>query len=385
MELASAICIRTAEIDGFLTGQDLPKPSFAVDALVVTPLPEDISASRDAVLDAMDELHALILGPLHSLMRLTSPAVNIFMSLQAIHRFKIASNLALDEQVSYKELGSRCGLSESNIKRFLRLAIANRIFLEPRKGFVRHTASSRLLAELPALDQWIGLVCEEMWPSATRAVDAMIRWPGSEEPIHTGWHLVNNKDGPFFTEIAKSPERHRRFADAMHFIQNVPQFDPSYLINNLGWDDPNRPKLIVDIGGSHGSIAIEMLKKFPSLRCIVEDRPEIIADAKVPAQFEGRLSFREQDFFTEQGVKGADVYFFRSVFHDWSDSYALRILRNLVPALKPGAKIILNEICLPEPGVLSCYQEQFLRYETSAKGCIRSKVDRFVPSIGVTT
>ena len=75
-ELASTIQVRTAEIDDFFTGQCLPTPSFAVDYPPVTPLPENVSASRDVLLDAMDELHALIQGPLHLLMRITSPAVS---------------------------------------------------------------------------------------------------------------------------------------------------------------------------------------------------------------------------------------------------------------------------------------------------------------------
>lgn len=42
------------------------------------------------------------------------------------------------------------------------------IFEEPRNGIVAHTAISKALAELPSLRDAVGMVCEEMWPSATR-------------------------------------------------------------------------------------------------------------------------------------------------------------------------------------------------------------------------
>jgi hypothetical protein len=55
---------------------------------------------------------------------------------------------------------------------------------------------------------------------------------------------------------------------------------------------------------------------------------------------------RSSDFFTPQPV-AADVYYFRSIFHNWADKYCVEILRSLVPALKKGARIIIHERVLP--------------------------------------
>ena len=200
-----------------------------------------------------------------------------------------------------------------------------------------------------------------MWPSSTHVVSAMLKWPKSEEPSQTGFALANGTTGGFFDTIQASVERSKRFADAMHFLQSAPQFNVSHLLNNLEWNDKSCPDLIVDVGGSYGSIAIDLLRKYPQMRCIVQDLAEIVKHAKVPADLEDRLSFQEHNFFMRQVIPNADVYFFRSIFHDWSDKYAVQILISLIPALKKGARIILNEICLPEPGILSCYQDQVLR------------------------
>lgn len=67
------------------------------------------------------------------------------------------------------------------------------------------------------------------------------------------------------------------------------------------------------------------------------------------------------DFFTEQPVHGADVYFFRSIFHNWSNKYCVRILQNLIPALKPGSKIVLDETVIPPPDKMPPQLEFMMR------------------------
>lgn len=67
------------------------------------------------------------------------------------------------------------------------------------------------------------------------------------------------------------------------------------------------------------------------------------------------------DFLKEQPVRNADVYFFRFVFHNWSDKYCIQILRNHIPELKKGARIVINDYVLPEPGTLPSHWEEKLR------------------------
>jgi hypothetical protein len=52
------------------------------------------------------------------------------------------------------------------------------------------------------------------------------------------------------------------------------------------------------------------------------------------------------DFFNPQNIT-ADVYYFRNIFHNWADKYAIKILRNLTPALRKGARVIIHDRILP--------------------------------------
>ena len=67
------------------------------------------------------------------------------------------------------------------------------------------------------------------------------------------------------------------------------------------------------------------------------------------------------DFLNEQPVEDVDVYLLRWIFHKWSDEDCVRILRNLIPALKKGARVVINDNYLHEPGVLGLWQEEKLR------------------------
>lgn len=120
---------------------------------------------------------------------------------------------------------------------------------------------------------------------------------------------------------------------------------------------------MVDVGGSHGIIAIELARAFPSLQLVVQDLDEHIikdADSKKPADVADRVRFMVHDFLTPQPVRAA-VYFFRMIFHNWPDKYCVKILQALIPALEPGARVVINDAVIAEPCTLPWDQEARLR------------------------
>ena len=93
------------------------------------------------------------------------------MSLHALIRFNIAAKFAPGEEISFVQLAELSGLSENLTRRLLRHAMTMRVFSEPRRGIVAHTAASKLLTQ-PNMHSWLGAGCEEMWPAALR-VDSL--------------------------------------------------------------------------------------------------------------------------------------------------------------------------------------------------------------------
>ncbi|KAL8723965.1 MAG: hypothetical protein Q9166_008201 [cf. Caloplaca sp. 2 TL-2023] len=345
VELTSLIASKTTALEEYYTSQGLPLPSFDANNPTNFGFPVELEQVRNAVIEAASELQALMLGPAGLIHRYTLDHTNL-IALHAIYRYNIASHVAIDGQISYADLSRSCGLDEPDLKRILRYAMTKHVFHEPQKGMVAHTAPSKVLTEIPFENDWVGMVCEEMWPSAVK-----------------GFALANNSRDAIFTEIGKDPSRARRFANAMNVINAKAGYGPQYLIQAFPWQDLGI-ELFVDVGGSYGSTAVAIALAVDTVHCIVQDLPEVTVNgpSNIPQALLGRVDFIAHDFFTEQPVKGADVYYFRWIFHDWSDKYCIKILQNLIPALKTGARIVISEFIVPSPKEVSLDQEWLARY-----------------------
>lgn len=67
--------------------------------------------------------------------------------------------------VSYTQLAADSGLDEVLLRRMLRVAMMNRIFIETGDGRVKHSAASRILREEPDAMDTCGFLLEEMFVS----------------------------------------------------------------------------------------------------------------------------------------------------------------------------------------------------------------------------
>ena len=114
----------------------------------------------------------------------TNGQPNELLSLHAIAHYKLANAVPFDKEVSYSQIAATTGLNEADAKRVLRHAMAKHFSHEPRKGFVVHTAPSKHLAEDAQLADWVG-VSTELWETAAHTINAMEKFPGSQEPHET--------------------------------------------------------------------------------------------------------------------------------------------------------------------------------------------------------
>ncbi|KAH3967279.1 hypothetical protein HBI24_208500 [Parastagonospora nodorum] len=360
IQLATTISKNAEVVDSYLNSRDLPTPSFDAECpeRLLFGHGEEIDGARQAVVDATDELQALMLGPTGLLSSLFH---NSLLSIQAILRFNLLDFPPGKEETTFTELAAHanCGLQEPEIRRLLRHAMAYRIFCEPRKGVVAHTAASKRLSH-PLMRAWLGFATEELWPSATKTVEALTAWPQAQEPGQTSFNLMRGTDSIFFEDIAKDPGREKRYVDAMGWFNSGPGFEPNGLVDAVEW---GHFTTVVDVGGNTGLVSQAIARKHSVVKFIVQDRADPVAEgrARIPQDLKERIQFAEHDFFQEQPVKDADVYLMRWILHDWSDKYAIKIVRALIPALKPGARLILNEFVLPPQAFVGSHTNKMLR------------------------
>lgn len=278
-----------------------------------------------------------------------------------MYRYKIPTQFAVGEEISIAELARRCNADEDIFTRIVQHAITRQFLAQHHPGQVSHSALSALLNSSPGLMDCIGLLCEDLWPAATRVIDALGKWPGPPWlPTQTGHNLAENKTGTFFQTIAEDPSRAARFDRAMATMQNFSGGGPTRVFEAFDWAALGPESTVVDVGGGNAAFATKLAEQYPSIgRFVVQDVAETVAQAQsaLGEAVRGRITMQAHDFFQPQPVKGADVYFLRRVLHDWPDEFAAKMLRQLIPALKHGAVILINEFCLPPVGVLSRYTE----------------------------
>lgn len=243
--------------------------------------------------------------------------------------------------------------------------MTNRIFSEPSPGIVAHTALSRVLAEDSAMDAWVGFCVEDMWPSASRTVSALTSYPAASEATQTGFCVANDTvdKEPMFVTFGKDPLRAKRMGGAMTSLTGGEGYEVQYILDNYDWEAIDKiGGTVVDLGGSHGFVCVALAKLYPNITFVVQDLPKTIFTAPtLDSEIVERIQFQAHDFHTAQPVKGADVYFFRWILHNQADKHALNMLRQLIPALKKGARVVINDHCLKEAGQESAWDEKIMR------------------------
>ncbi|KAF2430168.1 O-methyltransferase [Tothia fuscella] len=363
-ELTAIISSQTKKIEDYFTANGLPELSFDIHGPSDFPVPSsniEIHDARRAVVNATSELHDLMVGPREHC-RWSAWSYNDNLSMLAVYHFNVAKIVPLDEEASYADIAKAADVDEVNIRRLIRHAMTNRLFREPREGYVAHTAASKILLEDQQMIDWVGLCSEEFFPAAARTIDAMVKYPASQEPTQTGYSLAHCPDQPMFQVIGKDPARAKRFGGAMSSLTGGEGYEVKYLVDSYPWEDLGEAT-IVDIGGSHGFVCVALAEKFPKLRFVVQDLPKTVADgpSRIPQEFADRIEFQAHDFYTEQPVKDAEIYFFRWICHNQSDKYGTKMLQQLIPALKPGAKIVISDNCLPKPNTADPWDEKITR------------------------
>ncbi len=110
-------------------------------------------------------------------------------------------------------------------------------------------------------------------------------------------------------------------------------------------------RLLADIGGGNGSTLIRILERYPALYGVLFDLAEVAGRARLGLELAG-LAHRcvvSSGSFLDSVPKGADVYLFRHILHNWDDPSVEQILRNTRDAMDPGAKLLVVERIIP-PG-----------------------------------
>ncbi|KAM3429292.1 hypothetical protein NHJ13734_008232 [Beauveria thailandica] len=367
--LAQTLAKDVASLSNYLDSAGHPPPSSDVHTPAVV-LPNDAPLyaheARERILDHCLWLFQLVAGPSEYLANLQT-GYHYVSCLRWLCHFKIFHLVPLREAISYSELAALANVPEGALKCIARMAMTNGLFIEEPKQHIAHSATSAVLQTNVAFHDWAIFNSNVSAQTALAMTDAHLKWQDTLDATHTAYNAAFDTDASFFEHLSQLPERHRQFAGYMRAVTESQGTGLKQLVDGWDWEGLG-DALVVDAGGSTGHASIALARQYPKLRFIVQDLrevveggPEYLASQDDENNLQARVSYKSHNLFDPQPVHDAHVYLLRMILHDWPLDDCVRILTRLAEALKPGARIIVMDTVLPDPGSIPVSKERLLR------------------------
>ncbi|CAG8982199.1 hypothetical protein HYALB_00003635 [Hymenoscyphus albidus] len=232
-----------------------------------------------------------------------------------------------------------------------------------------HFSSSSITATL-ADDNYQGGIhhfFDTVGPSIQELPDflAATNYQNITESTKTPFNRAFDTELPAFVWFPSQPERFAHFQKVMTVQRaGAPIFISTFQFKKELGNFQGKP-VFVDVGGGFGNQAMAVLEAFPELsgKLILQDLPQTLEH--VPA-IDG-IQVMAHNFFEPQVVKvmiylkelrcrtniisGAKFYYLRNILHDWPDEKSVVILKNIISAMEPDSRILIDDKVLPNEKV----------------------------------
>ncbi|KIK65190.1 hypothetical protein GYMLUDRAFT_220458 [Collybiopsis luxurians FD-317 M1] len=272
------------------------------------------------------------------------------------------------------EISRKCGVDSSKISRILRALSTHHIFREITPDVFTNNAISCLLDSGKSTDDLINFRGNK-FSQGSRGFSALVELSTDEtfksaaylsESLQRSLYSSHDQSPPFKTafktdldiftwyELPENSTRFKRFSAAMNAAAHMAPSAATQECAGFDWKSLTSGSLIVDVGGGLGHIVLFIMKMFPGLQGVVQDKPGVLDDAKkfwekeFPKAIEaGSITFQVHDFLGPQPVKDADVFLLRLILHNHPDNVVLKILKHLREAAQNSTVLIIMDCIVP--------------------------------------
>jgi acetylserotonin O-methyltransferase len=167
-------------------------------------------------------------------------------------------------------------------------------------------------------------------------------WDNLEDGIREGtnrWKQTFGWDGPIFANFFRDEAAKREFLMGMHGLGCIssPQVVAAFDLSSF--------RCLVDCGGATGHLAIAACQRYPALRAILFDLPDVVPLAQ---QIIGISSMAERitvvagDFFNDELPEG-DLFALGRILHDWTEQKIEALLGKIFAQLPSGGGLLIAE------------------------------------------
>lgn len=179
--------------------------------------------------------------------------------------------------------------------------------------------------------------------------DVLFRlWAHLEDAIREGtprWQQAFGTEGGIFDHFFRSDEAKQTFLQGMHGLGMLssPKVVEAFPLSQF--------RRMIDLGGATGHLAIAACERYPDLRAVVFDLPEVIEVARVHAMRSRTAAERVEvmagDFFQDELPEG-DLFALGRILHDWPEAKIRDLLDKIYAKLAPGGAVLIAEKLLKE-------------------------------------
>ncbi|MFF0728782.1 methyltransferase [Streptomyces sp. NPDC004134] len=237
-------------------------------------------------------------------------------------------------------LAHATGTHGPSLRRLLRAATALGLLTVRPGGRYELTLLGELFRDDPRLRRLAELYGDPAVWQAYGALEDAVRDGGSafQHAHGTGLFAALETDGPLAA----------RFNEAMGTV-TAAVTEPV-----LAGFDFGGIRHLVDVGGGDGTLLAALLRAHPHLRGTLLERPAALAAAPGVLRAAGvadRCTLVAGDFFAAvpAGDGGpADACLLKNILHNFGDDDCVRVLRACRTALRPGGRVLVPALVLPE-------------------------------------
>ena len=226
------------------------------------------------------------------------------------------------------------------LARALRAGASVGIVREAADGRFGPTALSRVLTSdaSPSLEKLAALMGSSWWQV----------WGELYEAVATGRPQTRARLGAEYWEYCRSHP-----SELADFSEGMRTGGFGSLRGVVERCDFTGVSTVVDVGGGLGDLSVTLLRKYPRLRCVLLELPELIpaVERRVAAEdaaLRDRLELVGGDMF--EAVPSGDMYLLKHIVHDWDDARAIALLARCRAGMTEGGRVIAVDSVMPPLG-----------------------------------
>ncbi|PVH83370.1 o-methyltransferas-like protein [Cadophora sp. DSE1049] len=308
-------------------------------------------AERHDLMKQVDLLYLELEDPMDAMLRQWS-FMNTATSLNMMVKMSAFEKMPKEGSITATELGALINLEPSVIVRLMRMLTSTGVIELTGEDTYAHTPKSRAYLNGAAMDFFNLCInmfgCYLTWPDyfKTRTPEELI------DLRKTPYTFAYGQEGQTFYEVLTADkDRFNMFNKAMMQQEaSLPTLGmfPFMSLKEEIEAEPDRA-FVVDIGGGRGQSLLLIQKETTlfgaSSKMVLQDRPQVLDT--IPQELLPNIEKMPYDFYTEQPIKNAHIYFLRRIIHNYQDNVCLTILKNIAAAMGPKSRLLIGEVIVP--------------------------------------